>query len=100
MSARGSTTLDLSNPLALPVRLTTCEVLALARWARATLTRRKKAGKFPKPVERGVYLRDEVLEALGLLSPVGNHEDDKFKEATDAFHRDRATGKRRTPTAV
>lgn len=88
-----------TNPLTLPLRLTTCEVLALARCSKATLRRRQRRGQYPKAVEHGVYLRDQVLQALGLVPQFGNYDDGKFKEAADAFHRDRASGKRGATSA-
>ncbi len=65
MTARAA--IDVSDLAHLPPRLTRAEVLALARYSDVTLRRRQKAGKFPKAVERGLFLRDQVLEALGKL---------------------------------
>lgn len=83
------TNLDTSDPLALPARLTTREVLALARYSRATLTRRRRTGLFPEPIERGVYVRDQVLQALRLLPQDEHFDQARFQKAADAFHRDR-----------
>jgi hypothetical protein len=81
---------------ALPPRLTTLEVLSLARFSVQTLRRRQKLGVFPKaiPGERGIYLRDQVLAALGLSVELGDSSADKFDEAANAFHRDRTSSKR------
>lgn len=54
---------------ALPMRLTTDDVCRLARYSRATLWRRIKAGQFPAPRDRGrqaIFDRDAVLQALKL----------------------------------
>ena len=56
------------SPWSYPNRLTTAEVCALARYGPATLWRRVKQGRMPKPVDRGrhsLFDRDEVLAALG-----------------------------------
>lgn len=48
-------------------RLTTVEVMSLARISRATLWRRVSAGRLPYPVDRGrqaLFLRIEVVAAL------------------------------------
>lgn len=48
-------------------RLTTAEVMSLARISRATLWRRVSAGRLPSPVDRGrqaLFLRLEVVTAL------------------------------------
>lgn len=48
-------------------RLTTAEVMSLARISRATLWRRVSAGRLPYPVDRGrqaLFLRIEVVAAL------------------------------------
>jgi excisionase family DNA binding protein len=52
---------------ALPIRLTTREVCALARFSRVTLWQRIKAGRMPAPIDHGrqsIFDRDAVLEAL------------------------------------
>jgi len=55
----------------LPARLSLPEVLALAGYSRSTLRTRQKAGRMPWPIDRGgrggIYQRDAVLKALGLL---------------------------------
>lgn len=55
----------------LPARLSLPEVLALAGYSRSTLRTRQKAGRMPWPIDRGarggIYQRDAVLNALGLL---------------------------------
>ena len=96
MNARGAA-IDLSDVTRLPVRLTTAEVCAIARFSPVTLRRRQKAGRFPTaiPGEQGIYARDAVLEALGLGPQVGNISDDSFQRAADAFHRNRLARKRR-----
>jgi predicted DNA-binding transcriptional regulator AlpA len=54
-----------------PARLSLPEVLALAGYSRSTLRTRQKAGRMPWPIDRGgrggIYQRDAVLKALGLL---------------------------------
>lgn len=54
-----------------PARLALPEVLALAGYSRTTLRARQRAGLMPLPIDRGgkggIYLRDTVLKALGLL---------------------------------
>ena len=46
-------------------------VLALAGYSRSTLSNRQRDGKMPKPIDRGgsggIYDRDEVLKALGMM---------------------------------
>lgn len=81
----------------LPLRLTTLEVLNIARFSAQTLRRRQKLGRFPKaiPGERGIYSKEEVFLALGLDSEMSNSSSDKIDEAADAFHRDRAASQRR-----
>lgn len=82
---------------ALPPRLTTLEVLHLARFSAQTLRRRQKRGLFPKaiPGEKGIYLRDMVMAALGLSAELGDSNADRFEEAANAFHRDRTSSERR-----
>jgi len=62
-----------ADPFTLPPRIPEAMVLALALYGRATLRARQKAGLMPWHVDRGrdgyVYLRDEVLEALGIKKP-------------------------------
>jgi len=56
----------------LPPRLTTAEVCALARYGRSTLAREIRQGRMPAPIRTGrpqIFLRDAVLQALGLLAP-------------------------------
>lgn len=57
--------------MTLPARLALPEVLALAGYSRTTLRARQRAGLMPWPIDRGgkggIYLRDAVLKALGLL---------------------------------
>lgn len=52
-------------------RIALPEVLALAGYSRSTLRARQRAGLMPWPVDRGgrggIYQRDAVLKALGLL---------------------------------
>ena len=54
------------------VRLTTAEVLALARFSRGTLTSRIKAGLMPPPIDSGgggkLYDRDAVLLGLKIIA--------------------------------
>lgn len=85
----------------LPPRLTTIEVLYLARFSIQTLRRRQKLGVFPKPIpgERGIYLRDQVMAALGLSAELSDSGADRFGEAANAFHRDRASSQRRKKSA-
>lgn len=85
----------------LPVRLTTLEVLNLARFSAQTLRRRQKLGRFPRaiPGERGIYSKAEVFLALGLDSEMSDSSSDKIDEAADAFHRDRAASQRRKAAA-
>lgn len=77
----------------LPTRLTTPEVLALARYSRATLARRIGAGVMPKPIDRGadggIFDRDAVLKALGIDQPMTSTPIDRTITA-DAFVRRRA----------
>jgi hypothetical protein len=85
----------------LPVRLTTLEVLNLARFSAQTLRRRQKLGRFPRaiPGEKGIYSKEEVFLALGLDSEMSDSSCDKIDEAADAFHRDRAASQRRKADA-
>jgi len=60
--------------MALPARLSLPEVLTLAGYSRSTLRARQRAGLMPWPIDRGgrggIYQRDAVLKALGLLEEV------------------------------
>lgn len=64
----------------LPPRLTTPEVLELARYGRAKLRAQRKAGRMPDPIDRGgdgdIYDRDAVFKALGIA------QDDKQSTAS------------------
>lgn len=55
----------------LPFRIATPVVLAICGYGRVTLTSRIKAGKMPKPIDRGgagdIWLRDDILRALKLI---------------------------------
>ena len=82
----------------LPPRLTTREVLVFARFSSATLRRRIRSGRFPSPVERGIYMRDDVLSALGITAALDF--DDPFQRGTDAFHKHRIATKRRAPKSI
>lgn len=57
----------------LPHRMTGSQVCKLAGWSKSTLAARIKSGQIPAPVDRGkggyLFLRDEVLIALGLAEP-------------------------------
>jgi hypothetical protein len=76
-----------------PPRMTTRKTLKLARFSAATLKRRQDEGLFPRPIERNIYLREEVLLALGLAtSPVTDDKD--FQDAPDAFRQNRTARKR------
>lgn len=92
----------LSWPLeTLPLRLTTREVLDLARFSAQTLRRRQKLGQFPRaiPGEKGIYSKEEIFLALGLGSELSNSRSDEIDEAADAFHRDRTASQRRKADA-
>lgn len=55
----------------LPLRMTTTEVIGLARISPATFRRRRASGQYMlTPVDRGaedLYRREDVLRALGML---------------------------------
>lgn len=54
-----------------PARLTTAEVMALARVSRATLWRRIRDGRLPQPVDRArqaLFCKAAVFEALAAAS--------------------------------
>lgn len=57
--------------MTLPLRIPLPVVVAICGYSRATLTRRIREGKMPRHVDRGgqgyIWLRDDVLRALGLL---------------------------------
>jgi hypothetical protein len=74
-----------------PARMTTAEVCELARYGPITLWRRIRAGRMPRPVDRGrqsMFDRDAVLIALGLnpAKPASNG----IKTNPDAFRKARA----------
>lgn len=56
----------------LPPRISTAEVLEIARFGRRKLTARIRSGKFPQPVDRGkdgfIFLKKDVLEALHITT--------------------------------
>ena len=95
----GAAAADVSDITKLPPRLSLAEVLALARYSAATLRRRQKAGRFPLAVEQGVFLKKDVLLALGLSPTIENPDNDTFERAADAFHQDRrSTQRRKSPS--
>lgn len=93
-------------------------VLALSGYSRGTLINRIKAGKMPAPIDRGgngsIWLRDDLLRALGLISdpnaapepnPWDNFDPVRYRQILadqreqDAFRRkmERAAAKRLEP---
>lgn len=86
----------------LPARLTTPEVLILARWKIRTFQRRRRTGEFlVKPIDRNadgyIFPRDETLRALGLLTdaPAPQAEEEKPRVSVDAIRERRARAVRR-----
>lgn len=80
----------------IPSRITTSEVLQLARYGVKKLWRNRRAGTMPNPIDRGkeaLFDRDAVLKALGMI-----HDDapqpatDEWEVDSDAF---RAVGARK-----
>lgn len=76
----------------LPMRMTTSEVCAVARFSKATLQRRIKTGLIDlKPIDRGqekLYLRADVVRALGLSDDVAAPpapEPDRPRVSVDAI---------------
>lgn len=61
---------NISNTKNLNLRMTTPEVCQLARIGKGKLRKYIRAGKFPKPVDRGgkgyIWNTSTVLEALGI----------------------------------
>lgn len=70
-------------------RITTSEVLELARYGRHTLWKRIRQGRFPKPVDRGrenLWSRADVEKALGLSTEdVKDEAENPFRAAIHAL---------------
>jgi hypothetical protein len=77
------------DPASWPVRLTTSEVLAIARFSRGTLLKRIDEGKMPAAVDRGggglLFDRDAVSKALGVVKDQPPEEPDPWKFNREEF---------------
>lgn len=78
------------NPV--PSRLTTAEVMSLARISRATLWRRISAGRLPQPVDRAreaLFSEAEVHAALNAASTTAMSQTLRTEERLEMLRRRR-----------
>lgn len=84
----------------LPPRLHLPQVLELAGYGRSTLWQRQRAGRMPKPIDRGprggIYNRDAVLTALGISAHDQHEAPDPWDIDPDAL-REALSGPLRRP---
>jgi len=70
----------------IPARMYTSEVLALARFSRATMRERQRNGTFPAPIDRGaehIYSGPDVYRALKLTDGPAPDSGDRIMRALD-----------------
>lgn len=89
-----------------PPRITTSEVLQLARYGVKKLWKNRRAGLMPDPVDRGredLFDRDAVLKALGMLQdaapPAVDVDDDPWSVNPDAIRQAAARNVRHAPAS-